>query len=293
MNKVLIVLALILSSVVSNAQEWVEHGGAEYNCAVLNGILADYGGSALQRSGDGSVTVAELFALFFPSCPVDGVAAETKPPSAGDTGAPLPLFSFSSNQEGLQPVLGPLSLPAGIYIFTATTDGYMAVSVQSLSDDCGRELSFPIFNLTRSRGADGAQTVVKVEEDCKVLLELSNTSDAWLLDIVSALSLPVQSVSSSNSFSSVENGMRPVLGPFALPAGIYIFSATTNGYMTSFAHSLSGDCGWDLSFPIFNLTRGRASSGAQTVIEVEKDCAVVLEIGNTSAYWQLEFNKPS
>ena len=49
----------------------------------------------------------------------------------------------------------------------------------------------------------------------------------------------------------------------------------------------------DLKLSIFSLSRGEGADGAQSVVNVEKDCEVLLEIGNASENWQLEVIKIS
>ena len=134
---------------------------------------------------------------------------------------------------------------------------------------------------------------MEVESDCNVLLEVGNTSETWMLDIVSAFSMLVHLFSDGYSANSVEMSLQPVLGPLALRPGVYVFRATTDGYMTVSPQSLSGDCGLDLEVSIFSLSRGEGADGAQSVVEVGKDCQVLFEIGNTTEKWQLEINKLS
>lgn len=292
MFRFLVALALLTLCIAASAQDWVEHGGTEYNCSVLNGILADYGDSDLSRSGDSLMTVGELFAIMFPRCPPaadikKGETVETDP-SSSDT-----LFSFNSDEHGLQPVLGPLTLPAGVYVFTATTAGFMAVVPQSLSGDCGLDLKVAVFNLSQGQGDSGAQSVVDVEANCNVLFEIGNTTSRWTMDIVAATELESVSVTGSYSTASDNEGLRPVLGPLALAKGVYVFTATTKGFMAVVPQSLSGNCGLDLKVAIFNLSQGQGSRGAQSVVEVEVDCDVLLDVSNTTQDWTLDIKKSS
>ncbi len=296
MIRLSIVIALLLMSITSNTQDWVDQNGIMHNCTVLRSIIEAYGDEPLTKIDGLERTVAELFSNLFPSCPTESEmpAQQAPAPTTNSKSTPAEnLYSFNSDEEGLQPVLGPLMLPAGVYVFTATTDGYMSVSPQSLSGDCGTDLRLSIFTLTRGDGSDGAQSVVEVEKDCEVLFEIGNTSERWMLNIRSSDGLPVQSFSASYSTNSDAEGLQPVLGPILLRAGIYIFTATTDGYMSVSPQSLSGDCGTDLRLSIFTLSRGDGSDGAQSVVEVEKDCEVLFEIGNTSERWMLEFTKLS
>lgn len=191
MNRLLLLFAMFtLLATPTLGQEWVEHGGVEYNCVVLQGIIGDYGGSDLSRSSGEVMTVGELFSVYFPSCPPVADAAsvvsneqEITVDAEAGTSSYTALYSFSSDEAGLQPVLGPVSLSAGIYIFSATTDGFITVSPQSLSGDCGWDISLPVFSLFPSKAADGAESVVEVEKDCDVLLEIGNTNATWMLEI--------------------------------------------------------------------------------------------------------------
>ena len=170
MNKLLAVMIVFLMSSTAFSQDWVDQAGIEYNCEVLNKIVATYGHEDFLRS-DGTVsTVADQFAFSFPACPITTETSDSD-------------YSFNSTDEGLQPVLGPIFLPAGIYIFTATTDDYMSVRPTSLSGNCGSDLKYSIFSISPGEGSDGAQSVVTAESDCNVLLEIDNIDEEWTLDI--------------------------------------------------------------------------------------------------------------
>ena len=294
-----VVISLVLVSAITVAQDWVEQSGQEFNCDVLTGILEDYGEREMVRAGARTMTVKEMFAaLFFPSCPAAGEATETasKASAAGvalDATAPETLFSFSSAEHGLQPVLGPLSFPAGIYVFTASTNGFLALSPNMLSDNCGWDLQTYIFNLTMGRATQGAQSIVEVESDCDLLLEIDNATETWQIEIVPAQSLDSIPLGDNFATNSGASGLRPVIGPLSMSAGLYVFTAATDGFMALMPQTLSEDCGWDLETPIFNLSMGKAKDGAQSVAEVDSDCLVLLEIGNTTDSWLLEINKLS
>ena len=294
-----VVITLVLVSAIAVAQDWVEQAGQEFNCDVLNGILEDYGEREMVRAGARTMTVKEMFAaLFFPICPAAGEAAETasKASAAGvalDATAPETLFSFSSEEHGLQPVLGPLSFPAGIYVATLTTDDYMTVGSKALSGDCGSDLRYSLIGVSAGEGSGGAQTVFEVESDCAVMLDVGLVSQSWYLDIVSARDLARLSVSSRYSFSSDIEGLQPVLGPIPFDNGLYIVTVTTDGYMTVGSKILSGDCGSDLRYSLIGVSAGEGSDGAQDIFEVESDCVALLDIGLSDEAWSLDIEKAS
>ena len=296
MFRFLVAVALLTVCIAASAQEWVERAGVEYNCDVLNGILEDYGEHELSRSAGVANTVASLIEIIFPACPPATDTATSETTTETDTSSPEALFSFSSDEDGLQPVLGPLTLPAGIYVFTATTDDYMIVKPESLSGDCGRDLKSSIFSISVGEGSQGAQSVVTAESDCSVLLEVDLVSEAWTLDIEHVIltkNPALETSDGSYSFSSDDAGVQPVLGPLSLPAGIYVFTATTDDYMIVKPESLSGDCGRDLKSSIFSISAGEGSQGAQSVVTAESDCNVLLEVDLVSEAWTLDIEKAS
>ncbi len=183
MNKLLAVMIVFLMSSTAFSQDWVDQDGdgLEFNCEVLNKIVATYGHEDFLRS-DGTVSTVADFASFLSACPITTETASiTTETSDSD-------YSFNSADEGLQPVLGPILLSEGIHIFTATTDGYMFVSPTSLSGNCGRDIDWGLSTIMilAGQGTHGAQSVVDVESDCNVLLEISGATEEWTLDIKKA-----------------------------------------------------------------------------------------------------------
>ena len=98
------------------------------------------------------------------------------------------LFSCSdeppafSGQAGAQPVLGPLALHEGFYIFTLTTAGSAKVEAVSLHA-CGKDLSSTLLNISAGQAINGAETLIQAEHDCIVYLEISKISSSWTLKI--------------------------------------------------------------------------------------------------------------
>jgi hypothetical protein len=91
-------------------------------------------------------------------------------------------LSFTSEEEGMQPVLGPISLPEGLFRVTATTGGYMIAELEVLDGDCeARGMGGMLFLLTAGQGDDGAQELLE-SQGCEMLLTIGNTNEAWTLD---------------------------------------------------------------------------------------------------------------
>ena len=91
------------------------------------------------------------------------------------------LFSCSDDgqdfngEPGAQPVLGPLALDEGYYIFKLSTSGSARVDATALSS-CGKDMSGAIFNISEGQAIYGAENLVQVEAQCVVFLELSKIS---------------------------------------------------------------------------------------------------------------------
>ena len=92
---------------------------------------------------------------------------------------------FFSDDGGFPRVLGPLMMPEGIYTFTMTTDGAGRIVPTALSEDCGGDLDVTIMSISKGAGSRGAESLVRVEADCHIFLELSNltVTEAWTLEI--------------------------------------------------------------------------------------------------------------
>jgi uncharacterized protein YfcZ (UPF0381/DUF406 family) len=91
-------------------------------------------------------------------------------------------LAFSSEVDGSQPALGPITLEEGVYRASLTTDGYAIVQGTVLDGDCDSEVSY-MFNEMEGQASGGAQTVLEIEESCEVILELSNITEDWTLTI--------------------------------------------------------------------------------------------------------------
>lgn len=89
-------------------------------------------------------------------------------------------YTFTSEDEGLQPVIGPLEFANGIYLARITTEGFIAGKVTELNGLCGD--SSYLFNEGSGDAVDGAERIFETSENCSMLLELSNVSAPWTLE---------------------------------------------------------------------------------------------------------------
>ncbi|QPC82087.1 hypothetical protein G4Y79_20755 [Phototrophicus methaneseepsis] len=86
-------------------------------------------------------------------------------------------FVFTSEEEGLQPVLGPIEFTDGVWIATVKTERYATVQFTALEGDCDEQY---VFSLMEGEANDGAQTPLELE-GCSTLIGISNTDAPWEL----------------------------------------------------------------------------------------------------------------
>lgn len=88
-------------------------------------------------------------------------------------------LAWSSDEDGMQPVIGPVTLPEGLYRFAVETDGFMIAELEVIDGDCESKSILGLFNLMQGQG-NGAQQLVE-SSGCETLIIIGNTSDAWTM----------------------------------------------------------------------------------------------------------------
>lgn len=89
-------------------------------------------------------------------------------------------YVFEGDAEGSESqVIGPIVFEPGVYIVTATTDGFMLVHIEDLSESCGTLT----MGLSEGEATEGAQQVFRVDDEpCNALLEISNLTADWRVE---------------------------------------------------------------------------------------------------------------
>lgn len=85
---------------------------------------------------------------------------------------------FTSDEEGMRPLIGPVSFANGLWRVTFTTTGYGAVKIETLSGTCESDYGV-LFNVSQGAADKGAQSVFKTSEGCEALIGLENTGKPW------------------------------------------------------------------------------------------------------------------
>jgi hypothetical protein len=209
---------------------------------------------------------------------------ETQIPTA--TPSPVPTVApirFDSTTQGMQPVLGPLMLPSGVYRVTVRTVGFFIAQLDTVSGTC--EAGFMgLFNLSSGIANNGASSLL-LSDDCNALIAISNVTESWTLDFqqITASSPRIDRL----NFDSGTEGLQPVIGPLVLSSGTYRVRVVTNGFFIASIETLSGTC--DAGFMgLFNLSAGQASNGAEAIFK-SKDCLALVTISNVTEPWTLNF----
>jgi hypothetical protein len=88
-------------------------------------------------------------------------------------------LNFSSEQDGMQPVIGPVEIPEGIYRVTATTEGGIISKIDVLSGECGG-YGGSLVSAPKGQANNGAQVVFE-SAGCEALVSITLSTDAWTL----------------------------------------------------------------------------------------------------------------
>jgi hypothetical protein len=86
---------------------------------------------------------------------------------------------YTSEEEGRQPVLGPIELEAGLWRVTLDTTGYFIAHLTVLEGACETKGFGSMYNISQGQGVN-AQTLIE-SEGCEALFEISNVSADWTL----------------------------------------------------------------------------------------------------------------
>lgn len=151
----------ILVSLVVVAQE--DDSPAECDYGVMGERLVEVG-EGLAESDDPAAALREL-------------QSELSALDAACSG-----LSFSSEEYGLQPAIGPFVIPAGVYRITAATGGYMITEYTALEGCEDGDLRDGRFLVSSGEADDGAQVALRLDDDCEVLMVVSNTTESWTIE---------------------------------------------------------------------------------------------------------------
>lgn len=196
---------------------------------------------------------------------------------------PMPII-FSSSDSGLQPVIGPVDIPTGLYRVTATTQGFMIVEVDTVSGTCEHNMLGNLFNLSQGQATSGAEAIF-ASNSCRALIKISNTQQNWTLSFEAITPLDVTDI--QPHYDSNTEGLQAVIGPVRFQNGQYRVTATTTGFIIAKVETISGTCD-DGILGLFNLSQGQASSGAQNLLKTT-DCLAFIQVHNTQEHWTLDF----
>jgi hypothetical protein len=87
-------------------------------------------------------------------------------------------LSWNSDDEGMQPVIGPVEIPEGLYRLTATTEGYIIVQHEIIDGECDED--YALFAESDGDATDGAQRTFN-SAGCEVLITIDNVTEPWTL----------------------------------------------------------------------------------------------------------------
>lgn len=196
-----------------------------------------------------------------------------------------PTMVFSSAENGMQPVLGPIDISDGLYRVKVVTDGYFIGQVEELDGDCITG-TLGLFNLTSGIASNGAFALFG-SIGCSGLIKISNTTDEWVMEFY-AIDLG-KSVPVENIYSSDDLGLYSVTDLISFEDGLYRVKVETDGYFIGNIESIDGNCDSGI-LGLFNLSQGQASNGAENTLSTS-GCVGILTTTNVTEPWTLTFEK--
>lgn len=207
------------------------------------------------------------------------------PTSLSSTDINIPVLTYSSEDLGLQPVIGPVDIPDGIYRATVKTDGFFIGKIEPVAGECLTG-TLGLFNLSQGISTDGASSLVGSVE-CRGLIQISNTTEPWTLEFY-AIDLEASELIQP-SYSSDETGLYSVSNILKFEDGIYRVRVETDGFFIAAMETIAGECNSGF-LGLFNLSQGQAASGAENTLQTE-GCLAILTTTNVTDNWMMTFEK--
>jgi hypothetical protein len=88
-----------------------------------------------------------------------------------------PLFFEGTNQQ----LIGPITIPAGVYRAILTTEGFFAAKLEVLDGECEADGVFGLYLINAGQANDGAEVLVR-SEGCETLIGTNNVTAEWTLE---------------------------------------------------------------------------------------------------------------
>lgn len=169
--KKFILFVLLVSMFVAALPALAQSSPAEPDCDIKSLLdLLDRVSTSIKEVKDGKPTDPLKVSDFL----------QTLANAANKTRAYCDGLAFTGDK---QLVIGPVTIPEGLYRAKATTTGYMAVQVDAISGECGvgvRMSATHLFILSKGEGDKGAEAVFN-SKGCDALITVDNVQTDWQL----------------------------------------------------------------------------------------------------------------
>jgi hypothetical protein len=90
---------------------------------------------------------------------------------------------FTSDDEGLQAVIGPVSIAPGSYLATVVTDGPITVDLVASEGECSPQAEGMLFDVAEAEAATGIEALVS-SRGCIAVITTHNADQPWTLSLV-------------------------------------------------------------------------------------------------------------
>jgi hypothetical protein len=193
------------------------------------------------------------------------------------------MYTFSSDEEGSEAVLGPLYMPGGLYRVRLIANGAISAKLEEVEGSC---YLLSIFDLFAIFELDKQNTVERViyTDACEANINVVTSTGSWTIEVSEYLDSDVVQI--EDSYSSETLGSMPVIGPILFDDGSYEFTLTTAGYMILNVQPLSGDCETEFSGNFIGVRPGEASNGVKASLNTF-NCIAFLTMDNVSDPWTI------
>ncbi len=193
-------------------------------------------------------------------------------------------LEFSSAANGQEPLLGPITLPTGIYIVSLESDGYASAEFEAVAE-CDGEMAYGML-IYQDEGK--VQERLDIDSDCRLTILVDSSND-WKLTIEELEPTDEAEEDAAGEiehvgleFSSVADGQEPLLGPITLPTGIYIVSLESNGYASAEFEAVA-ECDGEMAYGMLIY---QAEGKVQERLDIESDCRLTILV-DASDDWAL------
>lgn len=190
---------------------------------------------------------------------------------------------------GLSIILGGVLLSSNISADTDTVDLIQQQTPLSVFLNPSSEISEPeiIPEVVSSNGEVNECSLEGITQQINEITS-SATDPNNLFAMITTFTGNQRAYCDGLAFTSQEYGRSAVIGPFELPAGVYIINTTANEMFSASATLLTDDCGFDML--LFSIIHFSQVEDAKESVRIDRDCELLIDI-SARGDWKMSWDK--